>query len=153
MKLLVMADSHGALPLMQAALDREKPDMLIHLGDGVEQVDSLAALPPRLWRVRGNCDIFSSWEETVTGQVAGFTLMATHGHRWQVKMNCERLVYAAREAGAHIVLFGHTHVPALEQAGGVMLVNPGAMAQGRYAVLALRAGQAPQVEHKRVGHG
>ena len=45
------------------------------------------------------------------------------------------------EAGAQVALFGHTHEPCACYVGKVLMVNPGALKDGRYAVLRIENGQ------------
>ena len=47
-------------------------------------------------------------------------------HLFGVKRELTALADAARERGAQLALFGHTHVQCLETIGGVTLLNPGA---------------------------
>ena len=50
-----------------------------------------------------------------------------HGHQWQVKTTLNHALEAAKCAGAHILLYGHTHVGRCEQIGGTWVLNPGAI--------------------------
>ena len=58
MKILVFADSHGRSAGMFYAIENEKPDAVIHLGDYTGDADELErayrAIP--VYRVRGNND-------------------------------------------------------------------------------------------------
>ena len=47
-----------------------------------------------------------------TGQDDGIKIFFTHGHKWGVKYSTDRLFYKAKEIGAQIALFGHTHTAA-----------------------------------------
>ena len=55
----------------------------------------------------------------------------THGHRYQVKLSPYRAILAVREAGARILLFGHTHRPLVDMRGKTLFLNPGSI--GDYA--------------------
>ena len=58
--------------------------------------------------------------------------LLVHGHRYGVSAaQADWLVYAAREEGAQIAMFGHTHSPFYETVGGVTLLNPGSAGRGR----------------------
>jgi putative phosphoesterase len=50
--------------------------------------------------------------------------------QWESKL--QRIARHGREAGADIVVFGHTHVPMTTRIGDILLVNPGALASGSY---------------------
>ncbi len=127
MKLLVFSDTHGCHETMLAAVRAEQPDMVIHLGDGVPDANALARALPQIPVVslKGNCDGPTNRPEVLIQSYAGVALFMTHGHRYGVKDGLLRLSLAAREAGAQIALFGHTHQPLCEQTGGLWLLNPG----------------------------
>ncbi len=129
MKLLILSDSHRQTEHMLRAVERERPNTVIHLGDHADDAEAIAREYPflALCRVRGNCDYF----DTVTPEQAlfqweGVRVFAAHGHRYGVKGGLLRLTYAAREKGAQIALFGHTHQPYCEDLGDLWLLNPGA---------------------------
>lgn len=129
MKLLIFSDSHGELESMRAAVRRERPNAVLHLGDRAEDAFELAqefyALP--IAYVRGNCDrSFPPCAETYLRDLEGVRIFAAHGHRFDVKNGLLRFCYAAREQGAQLALFGHTHSPLCERRGELWLLNPGA---------------------------
>ena len=94
---------------MEAALLRERPDALLHLGDGAG--DLPRDCPGTA--VRGNCDLASSAADKITLDLGGVKAFITHGHLYRVKYSVDSLVYAAMEAGASLALYGHTHIPNL----------------------------------------
>ncbi len=120
---------------MQWALLREKPDHLLHLGDYVSDPKRLELTIP-LTQVPGNCDFRSNLPAILTPTFQGVKLYMTHGHLHQVKSTYLRAVYAAQEAGARILLFGHTHRPVCFQEQGLWVMNPGACG-GTYGVISL----------------
>ena len=63
-----------------------------------------------------------------------------HAKMWFKELNgigttAENLVSAAKSHGAHIALYGHTHVPVTSYDGGLYLVNPGSVREGSFAVI------------------
>ena len=50
----------------------------------------------------------------------------THGHTRNVKRSPMAAMYAAKEYGAQVLLFGHTHVPLVDNDGSLLTLNPGA---------------------------
>ncbi len=127
-KLLILSDSHGTLEYMLHAVRRCQPDLIVHLGDHCADAQRLSQqLNTPLVSLRGNCDYWCSdvperWSITL----AGVPILALHGHQLGVKAGLLRLRYAALEAGAQLVLFGHTHLPCCQQEDGLWFVNPGA---------------------------
>ncbi len=145
LKILVVSDSHGDLDALRSAVRRERPQAIIHLGDHASDADAIAnefaGLP--VLSVRGNCDFDTPTRaETLTREIEGVRIFAAHGHRYGVKSGLLRLSYAAREAGARLALFGHTHCPYLGEEGEMTLMNPGACGGFRpsYGVVTLQNG-------------
>ncbi|MBP5166139.1 MAG: metallophosphoesterase [Oscillospiraceae bacterium] len=137
MKILIMSDSHGMTEKAEEIILTEKPDLLLHLGDYTRDLDILTERHPELeaHSVKGNCDLRGGTPELLMLRADGMELLLTHGHRQGVKDGLQRLYYTALEKGDDTVLFGHTHAPFLQVRDGLTLLNPGAAADGRYAVI------------------
>ena len=128
MRILVLSDTHGDFRSMMEAVRRQpNAEMIIHCGDGREQIEELQAAVPDIpvVAVRGNCDWSSKLPDTQTVTVCGKTIFVTHGHLYQVKFTPYHLACAAREQGADIACFGHTHCAMNEYDDGLYLLNPG----------------------------
>lgn len=157
MKCLVFSDSHHKKGKLRQAFLREQAispiDVLIFCGDGYGDADEIEALCPLVWKVRGNCDISAPDSlplERVERLGSHFVLIC-HGHRYQVKYSgLDALAYRARESDAEIVLYGHTHQQGVKLVGKVLCVNPGAMQDGKYAILSLDKTGAPTVTLKQL---
>ena len=132
-KLLILSDSHRNIQHMVEAVEIEKPDMIIHLGDHYRDAMQLAARFPDipLEAVCGNCDFDRETEEKVI-LVENKRIFLCHGHRYHVKSGYLNLQYAAREKEADLVLFGHTHRIFYEQHNGLSMLNPGSIGEPRY---------------------
>ena len=153
MKLLVLSDSHGDLAGMRLALRRERPDQVLHLGDHALDAYTLAQefSTTAIAYVRGNCDgPFPACADTYLRKVAGVQIFAAHGHRYGVKSGLLRFYLAARENGAALALFGHTHLPYCRWEGGVLLVNPGALKNREYAVVEIEGSGEIRAELKKL---
>ena len=118
MRILVVSDTHGNdAGLRRALLAQPKAEVVIHLGDGEEEVQrARGSFPEKMFlQVRGNCDWGSSLpvvgEYTVDGVKSGF-----------YTLEC-----AAREKKAQVALFGHTHNAFADYADGLYLLNPGSL--------------------------
>lgn len=115
------------------AVQKEKPDLVIHLGDCWSDTEELLGKFPELEirRVPGNCD----WKQEPLEQlfeVEGVWILICHGHTYNVKMGLLNLLYAANEKGADVALFGHTHKGFYDYHQGVRLFNPGSIGAPRY---------------------
>lgn len=139
-RLALVSDSHGRGNTLKAAAGgMEGCEGLCHLGDLVpdgQRMSQMLGLP--LYGVRGNCDGWENAPEEMVLNVAGHKLLLCHGHRYGVKESLTRLYLRGQEAGADIVLYGHTHQPRVDRNGPMMLINPGALMNGRWAVLEFR---------------
>lgn len=137
MKIIVFSDSHRELEGMRQVLKREKPDYVFHLGDhdtDAQQLSRENGLLP-IAMVRGNCDGWSDTPKTLTLSLGGLRFFLCHGHTYGVKSGYLRVIYAAREEQADVLLFGHTHEPyyeRVETGGGKTLhvMNPGSCGYG-----------------------
>ena len=147
-------------------------DMVLHAGDVGELwvLDRLSAIAPVI-AVHGNDETADAQRELPYQNLVvagGVRILLTHGHYpdraeetasrknddWQPKL--ARRAAMGERAGARIVVFGHTHVPMAVEHGGVLLVNPGALAAPNpvtrqriqsVAILCLRDDGAPFVTH------
>ena len=126
MKILVFSDSHRALGTMYDAIERLRPDAVLHLGDHLEDAESMESVFSGVdfYHVPGNCDFFTSAPPSLTISLDGVRIFLTHGHLFGVKSGLTRV-------GAQLALFGHTHRALLEQQDGLWLMNPGACGAGR----------------------
>ena len=131
MKVLVLSDSHSALSFMRLCIQRMQPDVVIHLGDHYDDAKAMEEENPniRFYCVPGNCDHYRvpiDVQQTLVETVGGVKIYMTHGHLHRVKQTQNLLISAARQRGARIALFGHTHSPLCEQLeDGMWLLNPG----------------------------
>ena len=130
MKLLIFSDSHGKMTPMFSAIERERPDAVIHLGDYVRDAEALKKRFPDLtvYNVCGNCDHDADAPELLELTLAGVPMLLCHGHRYGVKYGTEKLLNAGWFSGARLVLFGHTHRALLREYEELTLLNPGSAA-------------------------
>lgn len=134
MRVLVVSDVHGKLNLLREAIEAQPTARnVIFLGDGLRQVEDVMELYPdrTFYTVPGNCDFGAGGIPIRQETFGGKRFYFTHGHLHDVKYTLYRLDMAAREAGADIALFGHTHVPYEEYADGMYLFNPGSLGHDR----------------------
>ncbi len=132
MNLVVISDTHGNYPAAIRAVESISPvDLVIHLGDFCDDTLPLqAALPYKIIRVPGNCDIGASIPRELFMRFAGVPFFLCHGDLYGVKSDLSRLRQQAKRIGAEVVLFGHTHTPLVTADEGVLMVNPGAIQKG-----------------------
>ncbi len=128
MKILVVSDTHGDMFSLRAAVDaRPDAEVIIHCGDGNSEFTRLRTIyhDKHFIGVRGNCDFATTAANVETITLEGKKLFITHGHLYNAKYGLYNLVCAAREAGADLLLFGHTHHALEDYDDGLYIVNPG----------------------------
>ena len=117
MNILVLSDSHGNISNMEEAVEREKPDMILHLGDCWRDAERLAERYPDIpmEHVPGNCDC---------------RVLICHGHTCGVKTSLLTAGLKAEQDHLDAFLFGHTHKPLVDKRGRTLFLNPGTVGKG-----------------------
>ena len=132
MKLLILSDSHTDMPPMAAAVEHERPDAIVHLGDHFTDARGLHFQFPDipLYAVMGNTDFRGDGDMELYLPFEGKRMFMTHGHFYSVKTGLSQVEQKGISLGADITLFGHTHVPYLNWHNGMWLMNPGSVSRG-----------------------
>ena len=107
MRILVVSDTHGNdSSLRRAILAQPKAEVVIHLGDGEEELlRAKRAFPEKMFlAVRGNCDFGSKLKTVDTVEVGGAKIFFCHGHTMMVGSGTGLLEQAAREAGCALLV-------------------------------------------------
>ena len=130
MRILVVSDSHGNdSSLRRAILAQPKAEVVIHLGDGEEELlRAKRSFPEKMFlAVRGNCDFGSALPPAGDFTAEGVKIFYTHGHLYGVKSGLYTFACAARERGAQVALYGHTHNALTDYEDGLYIMNPGSL--------------------------
>lgn len=103
-------------------------DYIIHGGDvgGAEILEELAMIAP-LVAVRGNND-----REPWTKRLPATELIRVGGVFMYVIHNLAELDIDPVAAGVRVVVSGHSHIPKIDERGGVLYVNPGSCGPRRF---------------------
>ena len=131
MKILVLSDSHSGMRFMRFAIQKVKPQAVIHLGDYYDDAETLSEENPHIpfHMVPGNCDRYRTYRilpEMLCYKVCGVKLFMTHGHNHYVKSSLYSLLKDARGYGAAAALYGHTHEAlCMQEDDGLWVLNPG----------------------------
>lgn len=139
LRILIMSDSHGRNENVELAIAQVREEigefqMLIHLGDvgDARELESLAGVP--CYIVRGNTDYDAKLLNANVIEAGEHRIFATHGHLYQVDMRLDLLRFAALENDCDIAMYGHTHVPYLEEdPDDITILNPGSISKPRQA--------------------
>lgn len=145
MKVIVFSDSHGDLNNMITAVEREAPDLVLHLGDHWSDGEELNWTYPELEveQVPGNCDYQPNAPLERTLHLEQCKITICHGHSRDVKRGYQKLTHLGQDTDADMVLFGHTHCVHYEKRGRLHVLNPGTVGgiPPTYAVLDLERGK------------
>lgn len=141
--LIAISDTHGHKENLEA-LSRvfEECDYIVHLGDGRADMREISEkYPEKTYVLKGNCDLCGGLKEAEI-QIEGVKVFACHGDLYRVKSEPYTLAAEAKERGAGVALYGHTHRAAIETVNGVTLVCPGNLKSplyrgGTYAYLVI----------------
>lgn len=140
----VVSDSHGGRLHLERFVEicrAENFDLVFHLGDVLEDAHWLEKnLEIPVTSVAGNCDFYAHHPREARVTVEGKRLLLLHGDRYRVKLGYDMLSYYAEENSMDAALFGHTHQPFAGYVGRALLINPGALKNGHYCILEVRAG-------------
>lgn len=142
--LLVCSDTHSqTAPAVrgQFGTDLTAAEVVCHAGDftTASALDTFQEAADRLFAVHGNADsaaVRDRLPEARTLSYGGVRIAMTHRRDG----GPTGLAMFGRSRGASLVISGHTHQPAVTEAGDVTLLNPGSHADPRgnrpgYAVL------------------
>jgi putative phosphoesterase len=126
MKVLVISDTHGNLPI---SIEKIRADAVIHAGDvGDRKFLSRFSNIEKFYAVAGNTDsiLEDHIPQTICDEIEGVKFYVVHNlsapHR--IIMSNYREI---KECSPDIVIYGHTHTPLIEEKNGVVYLNPGSL--------------------------
>ncbi len=131
LKIGVVSDSHGDVYAVKKAVESMGDvDKIIHLGDYCRDAERASKeLERDIIYVKGNCDFTYNVDSDKVITMDDKKIFITHGHNYRVKFNYNSLYLKAREIGADIVLFGHTHLAGIFEKDGIIFMNPGSVSR------------------------
>jgi uncharacterized protein len=133
MKIAVISDSHGHTDLVARLTDRLTRagiDTAIHLGDDYDDASPLLTAGFEVLRVPG---VYSEYYQNpdipnrLAVELGGLKILLTHSDRPHENDRPEDgdPSRVAEQARPDLVLFGHSHLPTLEDRQGRLWMNPG----------------------------
>lgn len=133
MLVAVISDTHRISTYINIAKEYIKSaDVLIHLGDNVDDVEELTkGFKGKVYAVKGNCDFSNTYPKENVIILEDKKILLTHGDLYGVKYGLTNLYYRAKELEVDIVLFGHTHEHLLLKEDGIIFMNPGSISLPR----------------------
>lgn len=122
MLLGVISDTHGNLAAIQEAcrqLRQAKVDLVFHLGDDYRDIDWFVAEGFQVIAVPGlYCPEYHQPQipNQRLEEVQGLRFLLTHSPEFRPLPS---------DPAPQVVLYGHTHIPAIKMQEGVLWINPG----------------------------
>ncbi|MBS4761410.1 metallophosphoesterase [Carnobacteriaceae bacterium zg-ZUI252] len=131
-RILVISDNHGIDNEMAQLLAdyRQNVDYIVHCGDSeFPTTHSTWSLVDSV--VKGNMDFDAHYSvENIINMPFG-KVYSTHGHLCRVNFSREHLATVAKQNGAKLAFYGHTHVLCVEKIDDVICINPGSFNHSR----------------------
>jgi len=124
MRVLVVSDTHGTLPIDLSNFD---VDAVIHAGDiGDNCFLSEFYMFDKFYAVAGNTDYYLDLPENLCGEIEEIKFYLVHNlsapHRI-ISSNHSKI----SECAPNLVVFGHTHTPLIEKKENTIFLNPGSL--------------------------
>jgi len=149
MKLAIFSDGHGqGQRINQVVQELANLDYIIYAGDIVEDLKEVEISEKiGLLAVRGNCDYSIEYPEDQLASISNKRVFLTHGHKYMINYGLDKLYYKAKEVGADIVIFGHSHRRYAIEEDGILFFNPGSISSPRdgkapsYGLIEIKDGQ------------
>jgi putative phosphoesterase len=153
-KIGIISDTHGNVAALRRAIEFfDNADMILHAGDVLYHpprlgftegydipafAELLNSLSVPVVIAQGNCDPLVCEEllkmpvQSPYAQVycEGMRLVVNHGHL----LTRDQMIEAGRRYKATFFISGHTHLPVLEDVGGLVLMNPGSPAIPKFEI-------------------
>ena len=137
MIVLAVSDTHNKHENLFKIFEQETFDAVVFLGD-VEygedivrkKLEETHPLCPIKF-LKGNCDNFKDFDESCVIIYDGIRFFAAHGHTFHVNFGREYLAREALKEDCRYALFGHLHLPIIDEVEGVTCFNPGSVSEPR----------------------
>jgi len=130
MRIIVISDTHGRTRNLRKLLQKQQgADLFIHLGDGIDDVESIRELnhTSNFVFVKGNVDFSSNEPLEKLLVLEEKRIFLSHGHKLNVKRGYSDFVAEAKNQNADIALFGHTHTAYINYKENIHFMNPGSL--------------------------
>lgn len=152
MRIVVLSDTHLRAGKSLPSFVWEQltnVDLILHAGDltHMSVLEELACIAP-VRAVKGNCD---SWDVSLPDrdiiECETIKIGLIHGDTGKGKSTQERAFAAFKNCRVDLIVFGHSHIPFMEQKNGILMFNPGSPTDKRrepqysFGLLTIQQGQ------------
>lgn len=128
MNILIASDSHGRTDRLKQ-LEEIPADEYLFAGDLTDDPEKIG----KWTAVAGNNDMYLHLDlpEAAVIPADGHQILLVHGHQFPAAVRKEKLAHLAKQYDCDIVVYGHSHMPDMDQVDGVVLLNPGSVYRNR----------------------
>ncbi|OPJ56309.1 metallophosphoesterase family protein [Alkalithermobacter paradoxus] len=132
MKVGILGDTHKNMRYIDEAIQYLKEcDLILHTGDNfIDSKYIYKMTGVQTLGVAGNCD-FEDVEDEILFNIKGYNVYLCHGHKHYVNSGIERIKQKAKDIGANIVVFGHTHEYMNHTEDDILFLNPASITSPR----------------------
>lgn len=81
--------------------------------------------------IQGNNDRNSILPEQKIVETPYGGILLIHGHQFPLRLRKDRIRSLAKEAGCRAAIYGHTHIPEIDQEKDIFVLNPGSLYRSR----------------------
>ena len=129
MKIVVFSDTHGKINSAIDIINKQNPDMIIHLGDFVRDAEDLRSVftDIKIEYVAGNNDFYMNVLSEKIISIQNKKILLTHGHNYRIKHGLESIIIKGQQEEVDVVLFGHTHKAYENIENNILYFNPGSL--------------------------
>ena len=140
MKIVVVSDNHGQELTLKRIFDHYAGSDVTFVHTGDSEFPYKDERLSHCIRVTGNCDYDPEYPRSEVFTLEGINFFVAHGHFEYVNTGREYLANAAKEMGARVAFYGHTHKLNAENVNGCF-----ASIQGQRIILVVA-----MKEHRRM---
>ena len=130
--ILIISDYHTNEARVLDLINKYKPTHILCCGDGESKIDFYNE--NNIISVKGNCDL-ANLPLTHLVNIDQYKIVMVHGHNHNVYFDTFKLYMLAKQHECNMVLYGHTHEQYLEVYEDITFLNPGALKEGKYAII------------------
>lgn len=146
MKVVVFSDAHGNKEGIKRLIEFN-PDAYYVISLGDTELKHSFLLDLDIVAIKGNYPRDGGFVFENILELEDKRLFVTHGHKYGVNTEMRKLLAKGMETEVDIVLYGHTHIPKVDNVAGVLYINPGSMTSQRndtepsYLILNIEKGE------------
>lgn len=150
-KILVISNTCGNTGTILTAIDKEHPDVIFHLGDGVRDLSDLE-FSGKIYAVRSGSEYGRALPTATKISFGKEIMLLSHCDNYSIR-DKQKLTNFATAQCATMLLFGSEDEPYYFEQNGIKFVCPGAMFDrmtATYAILILNEDGELDIKHRKL---